>query len=94
MTTDRAEHTEHVSIWVTILLGLYDPPRTPRKREKATNQQDVDSPPFSHSLLRNSGAGALPPNPRSRPARRRRTGVAPVGLFLPEVSGRGPVNPA
>ena len=32
----------------------------------------------------------MPPNPRSRPPRRRRTGIAPVGLFLPEVSGRPP----
>ncbi len=35
-------------------------------------------------------SGALPPNPRSRPPRRRQTGIAPVGLFPPEVSGRPP----
>jgi hypothetical protein len=50
MTTDRAGHTEQVSIWVTIILGLYDPPRNPRKRERATNQQIVDPPPCSLSL--------------------------------------------
>jgi len=39
-----------VSIWPTIILGLYDPPRNPRKRERATNQQSVDPPAFPHCL--------------------------------------------
>ena len=37
MTTDRAGHTEQVSTCVTIILGLYDPARNPRKRERAMN---------------------------------------------------------
>jgi len=37
MTTDRAGHAEQVSTGVTPTLGLYDPPRNPRKRERATN---------------------------------------------------------
>jgi len=39
-----------VSTRVTIILGLYDPPRNPRTRERATNQQIVDPPPFPHCL--------------------------------------------
>ncbi len=35
-----------VSIWVSITLGLHVTPRNPRKRERATNQQIVDSPPL------------------------------------------------
>ena len=43
-------------------------------------------------LLRNRCSGALPPNPHSRPPRRRRTGIAPVGLASSRGVGRTPVG--
>ncbi len=40
-----------VSTGVTIILGLYDPPRNARTRERATNYHIVDPPPFPLCLL-------------------------------------------
>ncbi len=42
----RVPKHEQVSIWAAIILGLQATPRTPRKRERATKQEDRDSPPF------------------------------------------------
>ena len=44
----------------------------------------------SRCLSARPGNRGSPPNPRSRPPRRRRTGIAPVGLVPPEVAGRPP----
>ncbi len=72
--------SHQVSIWVTITLGLYDPPRTSRKREKATNQQNVDSapfPPWSLKKQRRRGFAPAPPLPPcATPADRHRSGWA------------------
>ena|SRR2546428_13210247 len=57
-----------VSIWVSIILGLYDSPRTPRTRDKATNWPILCSLPFSRGLKisRASGLCGFDSHPRHR----------------------------
>ena len=53
---------------MSITLGLYGTPRTPLKRESATNQQNVDLPPLRFVLKKSPGGNpvqvrSLPPAP-------------------------------